>query len=143
MKVLDLNLLLYAINRDSAFHAKAKKWLEQTLNGEDSVAFPWTVILGFLRISTHPGIFPTPLRSEDAVGIVDGWLARPTVRILETGKEHWQVLKILLAETGTAGNLTTDAHLAALAIENGAELQSTDADFGRFKHLSWTNPLQQ
>ena len=141
MKLIDLNLLLYAINKDSSYHAKAKAWLETTLNGEDPVALPWVVILGFLRIATNPRIFPSPLNPDDATRVVDGWLSCPCVRVLETGKDHWGILKKLLAQTGTAGNLTTDAHLAALAIENGAELQSADADFGRFRQLSWVNPL--
>lgn len=141
MKVLDLNILLYAINKGSGAHTKAKRWLEDAFNDDEPVALPWVVILGFLRISTHPNVFPSPLAPEVAMEIVDGWLACPNAQILHPGKEHWRILKRLLNETGTAGNLTTDSHLAALAIENGAELQSSDADFGRFASLSWINPI--
>jgi uncharacterized protein len=141
VKVVDLNLLLYAVNRDSPPHAAARDWLERTLSGEELVAFPWVVILGFLRISTSPRVFPEPLDPGEALALVDGWLSRPSVLALNPGDEHWPLLRGLIEATGTAGNLTTDAHLAALAMENGAELSSTDADFARFPHLRWSNPL--
>jgi toxin-antitoxin system PIN domain toxin len=139
--VVDLNLLLYAINRDSPQHARARPWLEQVMNGPDPVGLPWIVLLGFLRLSTSSRVFPAPLAPEEAVRILDGWLERPQVVPLAPGDRHWAVLRALLAECGTAGNLTSDAHLAALAIEHGAELHSTDRDFGRFKDLRWSNPL--
>ncbi len=101
----------------------------------------WAVVLGFLRLATSARIFPRPLDPEQALAVVDGWLARPCVTALAPGEEHWRILRGLLGESGTAGNLTTDAHLAALAIEHGAELCSTDADFARFPRLSWVNPL--
>lgn len=141
MKLLDTNLLIYATDQDSVHHAKIKPWFEKTLSGEEPVAFAWVVLLGFLRITTNPRVFPTPLTPEDATGIIDGWLAFPSVRVLSPGTEHWRILKDLLASSGTAGNLTTDAHLAALAIENGCELVSTDSDFARFARLRWVNPL--
>jgi hypothetical protein len=141
VKLLDLNVLLYAVNRDSAHHARAKAWLEQTLTAEEPVALPWVVLLGFLRLATTPRVFPQPLGPGQALEVVDGWLACPAVVALAPGNEHWRILKDLLAESGTAGNLTTDAHLAALAIEHGAELCSTDADFARFARLRWRNPL--
>lgn len=141
MKVVDLNLLLYAVNRDSAHHARAKSWLEQALSGDEPVAVPWAVLLGFLRLATSPRVFRKPLAPGQAVDVVDGWLARPQVVPLTPGDEHWRILRELLEQSGTAGNLTTDAHLAALAIEHGAELCSTDGDFARFRHLRWVNPL--
>jgi toxin-antitoxin system PIN domain toxin len=141
VKLLDLNLLLYAVNSDSPPHFKAKAWLEETLSGEEPVAIPWVVILGFLRVSTNPRIYSQPLPASQALEIVDGWLAQSNVRFLSPREEHWRILRSLLSESGTAGNLTTDAHLAALAMENGAELCSTDADFGRFPALHWTNPF--
>jgi hypothetical protein len=112
------------------------------LSGDEPVALPWAVLIGFLRISTHVRVLPNPLTTEQAVVIVDGWLAQPAVRVLQAGVEHWRILRDLLLEAGTAGNLTTDAHLAAIAIENGAELNSTDRDFGRFRGLRWVNPLE-
>lgn len=141
MKVVDLNLLLYAINRDSPRHAAAKAWLESALSGEETVAIPWVVVLGFLRIATNPQVMPRPISVDDAVDVVDGWFAQPSVIDLSPGDEHWRVLKDLIVEAGTAGNLVTDAHLAALAIEQGAELYSTDSDFARFARLRWTNPV--
>ena len=99
------------------------------------------VVLGFLRLTTHPRIFPAPLETAQAIAVVDGWLARPLGQVLDQGPEHWALVRRLLAETGTAGNLVTDAHLAALAIEHGCELCTTDADFGRFPGLRCRNPI--
>jgi toxin-antitoxin system PIN domain toxin len=141
MKVLDLNLLIYAVNRDSGFHARARSWLEATLSGDEPVGIPWAVILGFLRIATSDRVLPKPLKPDQGLTIVTGWLAQPAVFALSPGDGHWTTLRRLLDEAGTAGNLTTDAHLAALAIENGAELCSTDSDFARFPNLRWMNPL--
>lgn len=141
MKIVDLNLLLYAVNRDSPRHADARTWLREAISGDERIALPWTVILGFIRLTTSPRVFELPLSAEDAMGTVDAWLSQPSVSPLEPGDGHWRILRDLLGEAGTAGNLTTDAHLAALAIEHGAELCSTDLDFARFKLLRWTNPL--
>jgi hypothetical protein len=141
VKLVDLNLLLYAVNLDAPKHAASRAWLEEVLSGDEPIGLSWPVLLGFLRISTHVRILPNPLTTEQALAVVDGWLAQPAVRVLPAGPEHWRILRDLLVESGTAGNLTTDAHLAALAIENGAELCSTDRDFGRFPKLRWVNPL--
>ena len=141
MKVVDLNILLYAINTDGPHHAAAKSWLERALSGEETVGMPWVVILGFLRLSTHPGVFPTPLEPAEAVAVVDSWLARPCVETVAPGSGHWVLFRQLLLETGTAANLTTDVHLATLAMERGAELHSTDTDFARFAKLRWVNLL--
>lgn len=141
MKLIDLNLLLYAVNRDAPRHAEARAWLEGTLSGTEPVALPWTVILGFVRITTHSRILARPLTTQQALSVVDGWLDQPSVRVLDPGAEHWSRLRGLLEDVGSAGNLTTDAHLAALAIENGCELSSTDSDFARFPRLHWVNPL--
>jgi uncharacterized protein len=141
VKLIDLNLLLYSVNRDSVPHRQAKAWLEDVLSGDEPIAIPWVVLLGFLRISTNPHLFPDPLQVRQALEIVDGWLAQPNVQLLSPQVRHWPILRSLLNESGAAGNLTTDAHLAALAIENGAELCSTDSDFSRFPRLNWTNPL--
>jgi uncharacterized protein len=139
--VVDLNLLVYAVNRDSARHVVAKAWWERVLSDDEPVGVPWTVILGFLRVTTSGRVLPKPIRAEQALAIVDDWLARPVVVPLSPSERHWYVLRDLLSDAGTAANLTTDAHLAALAIENGAELCSTDTDFARFKTLRWRNPL--
>jgi hypothetical protein len=141
MKLVDLNLLLYAVNRDSARHQRAKAWLERVLGGEESIALPWVVLLGFLRLATSPHIFTRPISVDQAMAVVDGWLDQPPVVALNPGEEHWRIMRDLLGDAGSAGNLTTDAHLAALAIENGAELCSTDGDFARFAQLRWINPI--
>ena len=142
MILIDLNLLVYATNIDSVHHRAARRWLEKILNGEEPVALPWAVVLGFIRIATNGRILPQPLTTAQALGVVDGWLTLPVVRALQPGPEHWRILRGLLDQTGAAGNLTTDAHLSALAIENGCTLCSTDTDFARFKHLKWINPLR-
>lgn len=142
MKVVDLNLLLYAINRDSPHHDKARSWWEDSLSRDEPIGMAWVVILGFLRLTTRPGLFPSPLRIEDALSVMDGWLTHPTVVTLHPGARHWKVLKELLVETGAGGNLTTDAHLAALTIECDATLVTTDRDFSRFAPpLRHVNPL--
>ncbi|MEA3246380.1 MAG: type II toxin-antitoxin system VapC family toxin [Gemmatimonadota bacterium] len=141
MRLVDLNILLYAVNADSPRHARARKWLEQAIGGPDGIALAWVVILGFLRITTNGRVFQAPLTPAEAAAIVDGWLARPNVVHLEPGPGHWRLLRAMLEAEGAAGNLTTDAHLAALAVEHGCELCSTDADFGRFAQLDWVNPL--
>lgn len=141
MKLIDLNVLLYATNADSPHHAAAKAWMTDALSATETVALPWPVLLGFLRLTTSPRVFARPLDIRDAIAVVDAWCARPQVVQLPPGFDHWEILRDLLLDSGPAGNLTTDAHLAALAIEHGAELCSTDSDFARFRQLRWTNPL--
>jgi toxin-antitoxin system PIN domain toxin len=141
MKIIDLNILLYAVNADSPHHARVRPWLEGVLSSDESVALPWAVILGFLRIATHPRVLTRPIKPDEAIAVVDSWLSRPNVVALAPTDEHWAILKEGLLDAGTAGNLTTDAHLAALAIEHAAELCSTDTDFARFNRLRWTNPI--
>ena len=141
MKLLDVNVLIYAVSRDAPQHSRAREWLERTLSGEETVALPWIVVLGFLRVTTHPRVLTRPLSAEQALDVVDGWLTRSNVVTLPAGDEHWALLRPLLSAAGTAGNLTTDTHLAALAIEAGCELCSTDSDFGRFPNLRLVNPI--
>ncbi len=140
MKLIDLNVLLYAVNEDAIHHVPVLAWWEQALSGDEPVGLPWVVLLGFLRIATNPDIFPQPLDADTAIGKIDAWLSRDTTRLVHEKDEHWDILRSLLAETGTAGNLTTDAHLAALAISHGAVLISCDTDFARFRGLRWENP---
>jgi len=141
MILVDANLLIYAIDVDSPHHAMARRWLEGVLSGADDVALAWGVVLAFLRVVTHPAIMCKPLPAEDALGFVDGWLAQPRVHLLAPGERHWALLSGLLRATGTAGNLTSDAHLAALAIEHGCSVASADNDFRRFPALRHVNPL--
>lgn len=133
---------MYAVKRDSPLHALAKSWLEEALSADEPTAFSWVVILGFLRIATSPRIFPSPLEPQQALAVVDGWLSRASVVVLDPGDGRWSLRQELLEDGGTAANLTTDAHLAAVAIEHGAELNSTDSDFARFPHLRWVDPLR-
>jgi toxin-antitoxin system PIN domain toxin len=141
MIVPDVNLLLHAYNSGSKVHDRARAWLEDLMNGDRPVGFAWAVVLGFVRITTHPAVLSRPLDAGDACEIARSWLERPHAGILHPGERHAQLVFGLLESLGTAGNLTTDAHLAALAIEHQAELHSTDADFARFAGLKWRNPL--
>jgi uncharacterized protein len=141
MIVIDLNLIIYAHNRDAPQHEQARRFWQQALSGSERVGLAWSVVLGFLRLTTHPRILPRPLAAELAIEIVNEWMAQPQVALVSPTSQHWTILKELLATLGTAGNLTADAHLAALAIEHGARLYSSDSDFARFAALRWTNPL--
>jgi len=138
----DVNLLVHAYNRESPRHAAARKWWESLLSGSQSVGLAWVVILGFIRITTHRQIMREPLGAEEACAHARAWLVQPYVTLMHPGTRHAEILFGLLEALGTAANLTTDAHLAALAIEHQCDLQSTDADFGRFSGLRWTNPIK-
>jgi toxin-antitoxin system PIN domain toxin len=142
MKIVDLNVLLYAVNRDAVQHRLARAWWERALNDEDTIGLAWVVLLGFLRLSTNPRVFPRPLDPGEAARKLDAWLARDNVRVVREKDDHWATLEPLLGRTGTAGNLTTDAHLAALALSHDAVLVSTDRDFERFTGLRWEDPLR-
>ena len=141
MKILDVSLLVYAVNKDAPLHARAKAWLEKTVRGPETVAFSWNVLLAFLRLTTRPGLFRHPLPVKTAFDLIASWLDQPAVTTVDPGPRHLRVLRELLGAFGTGGNLTSDAHLAALAVEHGAELCSCDSDFARFPGLWWRNPL--
>jgi uncharacterized protein len=140
--LLDANLLIYAVNEDAPQHRMVREWLESALSGDEEVRFPWVVLLAFLRLTTRPGLFAKPLSIEVAFDLIDEWLRVPSAAILHPGREHPRILRQLLEESGTGGNLTTDAHLAALAVEFGATLISLDHDFARFAGLKWSHPLK-
>ena len=142
MKLPDVNLLLYAVDESSPRYDRAKPWLEDILSGTEQIAFPWSVLLGFVRISTNPVAFAKALDAKEALDLVDSWLAQPVATIVNPSDRHADILRRLLEPVGAAGNLTTDAHLAAIAIEHGAELLSSDADFTRFEGLRWRDPLR-
>ena len=141
MKIVDVNILLYAVNPDAPHHDRLSEWWEEQLNGDESIGLAWAVAVGFLRVSTHPGIFPSPLAPQEAIGLLDAWLALDIVSLVTEKRDHWRALRGLLTDVGVAGNLTADAHLAALALTHGATLASCDADFSRFRRLRWENPL--
>jgi toxin-antitoxin system PIN domain toxin len=142
MKIVDINLLIYAVNKDTPHHTRARKWLEHCLSSDEPFGFAWIVILGFLRIVTNGRIMPMPMASDLALEIVEDWLQQPPSLTIAPSQQHWSIFKEILMPLGTAANLTSDAHLAALAIEHGARLYSTDNDFSRFKSLRWTNPIE-
>ncbi len=137
MKLVDVNVLLNAVNEDSVGHSPARALLEAALAAPAGVGFAWIVVLGFVRLVTRRGILAHPMPVEDALGIVDDWLTAPQARLVEPTPRHWPTLARLLVGAGAAGNLTTDAHLAALAIEHGATLVSFDRDFERFAGLDF------
>ncbi len=135
MRIPDTNLLLFASDAGSLFHPAAADWLAEHLSGHESVGFAWVALLGFLRLSTKSTVFADPFRPSEALDAIDGWLARPNATVIRPGSGHASQLRELLERAGTAGDLTTDAHLAALAIEYSATLATFDADFHRFGEL--------
>lgn len=141
MILVDTNLLIYAVNRDSPMHDNARGWLETVLSGNTIVGLPWMVLIAFLRLTTNPRVVQSPMLIDQALGYIDGWLQQPYVIPLNPGERHWAILNRLLLSSGLAGNLTNDAHLAAMAIEHGYVLYSVDNDFRRFDGLEYVNPL--
>jgi len=139
--LIDTNLWLYASLRESPQHDAAKIWLEATFNGDEPIALAWNVVLAVLRISTQSRLMLQPLRPAQALELVEGWLQHPLVELVQPGPAHWEVLRLLIEQAGTAGNLSNDAHLAALAIEHNCTLCSADNDFRRFPGLQLINPL--
>ena len=141
MVIVDANVLLHAVNDESPSHAVAYVWLERALDGAEAVGLAWVALLAFIRISTRTGIFPRPLEPGDAVAVVEGWISRPSAVVVEPTPRHASILRGLLEDAGTAGNLTSDAHLAALALEHRAEIVSFDRDFQRFVGLRSRVPV--
>ncbi len=142
MILVDANLLLYATITDYPQHGSARAWLEAQLNAPPRVGVPWVSLLAFLRISTNARLFPKPFSVADAWARVGDWLDLPNVWIPIETERHASVLGNLLVQTESAGGLVSDAHVAALAIEHGLTLCSTDRDFARFPGLRWENPLR-
>ncbi len=142
MKLPDVNLFVYAYDASAPQHEPAKEWLEGALSGTETVALAWVAVIGFIRLTTSRQRFGYPWSVEQALDIVDSWLAQPVATVIHPTSRHAAVLRDLLTPLGTGGNLTTDAHLAALAIEHGATLCSHDNDFSRFAGLSWMDPLR-
>jgi uncharacterized protein len=138
---IDVNLLLYAYDSSSPFHREARDWLEKTLSSDALVGIPWQNVLAFLRIVTNARLPGRRFTIVEAVGIVNSWMDQPNVRLLAPGEGHWTVLSRALTEGQAQGPLVSDAALAALAMEHGAVLHTTDRDFARFPGLRWKNPL--
>ncbi len=142
MKLLDVNLLVYATNSAAPGHARARAWFEETMSGTETVALPWHTLLGFVRLTTRRVIMNPPLEIDQALNYVEDWLQQPCATTVHPTYRHSAVLRDLLGAVGTAGNRVSDAHLATLAIEHGATLCSADEDFGRFPGLTWFDPLR-
>ena len=138
----DVNVLVHAHNVDSASHEKARGWWDACLAGSEGIGLAWVAILGFVRITTNRRVVARPLPVRDIMAQMETWLALPQVHVAQPSDNHFARLRAELERLGTAGNLTTDAHLAVLAIERGYVLYSTDADFARFEGLRWVNPCR-
>jgi toxin-antitoxin system PIN domain toxin len=138
--LVDANVLLHAVNERAREHEAARAWLSASLRSNEAVAFAWTVVLAFLRLATHPSVFPRPLTTGDAATALERWLDAPPAVLLDPTRRHLPLLRGLLERSGTAGNLVGDAHLAALALEHGATVVSFDRDFGRFDGVAWRLP---
>lgn len=141
MILVDANILLYAEDSLHPRHEQARAWWDAQLSGNEIVCLCWTVLCAFIRIATNPRVFENPLSLEQAAARVQGWLDQPCTRLIHPTERHWIVFQQVLADGQALANLVTDAHLAALAIEHGCELASTDSDFARFPKLKWKNPL--
>ena len=141
MIVLDTNLLLYAYDTTSAQHEPARRWVEAAFSGVEPVGLPWQTLSAFLRIATNVRLPGDRFTMDEAATIIDQWAALPVVHLLAPRDRHWAILRRMLVEGKASGPLTTDAQLAALTIENGGVLYTTDRDFARFPGLKWINPL--
>lgn len=141
MKLIDINVLIYATNPDSPYHERLKAWWEGLLRSSESIALPWIVLTGYVRVATNRSTSADPIPPEQAIGCVEKWLALPNVHVVSETPDFWTLFDQLVAEAGRGGNLVADAHLAAIAIGNGATLSSCETDFARFSKLRWENPL--
>ncbi len=142
MILVDTNILIYAEDRLSPLHEEAREWWDTQLSGESPVCLCWSILSSFFRISTNRQIFIKPLTMKQAITRVQSWIDQPCVRLINPTESHWQIFKTMLLEGQANANLVVDAHLAALAIEHGCILHSTDSDFSRFPKLKWKNPLK-
>ena len=141
MIIPDANVLLYAYHAGAAQHERARHWVEAAFSGSEPVGLPWLCVGAFLRIATHPQIFTEPYTTVEAVSIVQSWFAAPAVAVIEPGDRYWAILSRLLIDSQVRGALVTDAVLAAIAIEAGATLATTDRDFRRFDGLKLLDPI--
>ena len=141
MILQDVNLLVYAVDETSAFHPRARTWWDNALSSSQIVGLCYPSMLGFIRLTTNRRVFVAPLSVDQAMEYVHSWLAQSNTTTVVPTPRHWPLFETLLKSTGTGANLTTDAHIAALAIEHGYTVFSNDADFSRFENLRWKNPL--
>ncbi|MGD1104787.1 MAG: type II toxin-antitoxin system VapC family toxin [Terriglobia bacterium] len=143
MILIDANLLLYASDTASIHHEPARRWLESTLSDAEPIGLAWVALLAFLRVGTNPRLRKNAFTLAEAATIVAGWLPRPMVTLVNPGERHWKILCDMMTQGQARGPLVTDAHLAALAIEHGAILATSDRDFARFPGLKFFNPLDK
>ena len=141
MILVDTNILLYAEDSLHPRHEQARTWWDAQLSGTGIVCLCWTVLSAFVRIGTNHRVFEQPLSLEEAIARIQSWLDQPCTRVVRPTERHWIIFQQLLRDGQAAANLVSDAHLAALAIEHGCVLASTDSDFARFAKLKWSNPL--
>jgi uncharacterized protein len=139
--LVDANLLLYAYHPRADQHEKSRVWLEAVLSGRELVRFAWLTVWAFIRIATNPRAFEHPLTVAEAEAAIASWLAQPTAGIVEAGERHWDILREVLRQGQATGPLVMDAVLAAIAIEHGATICTTDRDFSRFPNVKWMNPI--
>jgi toxin-antitoxin system PIN domain toxin len=142
MILVDANILLYAEDQLSPQHESAREWWDAQLSGASPVCLCWSVLCAFIRIGTNPRVFERPMTLKQALSRVQSWLNQPCVRLIYPTERHWTVLQSLLIAGQALGNLVSDAHLGALAVQHGCTLMSTDGDFARFPQLKWKNPLK-
>ncbi len=140
MKLVDANVLIYAVNKDAPRHGASREWLDRSLSGGATVAFTWVALLAFLRLTTSRRLFPFPMSTPDAIRQVDDWLAQPSAVVVEPTSRHLTLVRDLLDPVGVGGNLVNDAHLAALAIEHRCEVVSYDKGFLRFDGVTLETP---
>jgi len=140
VNIVDANVLIYAMNEDARHHDEARTWLDDSLSGAAIVGFAWIAILAFVRLSTKAGLFPSPLPVDGALDRVEAWTSAPAAVIVEPTARHLSLVRGLLDDLGTGGNLVDDAHLAALSIEHRGSVVSYDHDFGRFPGVTWRPP---
>lgn len=143
MKLVDTNVLLYAVDERSERHAAAKGWLDSALSGQISVGFSWMALVGFVRISTHPNFFEAPMSTDEAMDCVDLWTGARSAHLLHPGARHSRILREILEEVGQDGTLVSDAHIAALAKEHKATVVTFDSDFARFSGVRWEKPWSE
>ena len=141
--LIDANILLYAVDEDSPFHASAHDWIDETLNGSRRVGIPWLSLVAFVRIATHPRALLEPLTPAEAWQFVDEWLDAPAVWVPGPGRGHREILGRLIRDLDLRANLVSDAVLAALCIEHGLQMVSADSDFARFTEIGWLNPVSR
>ncbi len=140
--IIDANVLVYAVDEDARYHAQAKAFLEEHLNGDRRIGLPWQSLAAFLRIVTHPRIMTTPMDGSSAAGFVNDWLDAPAAWVPDVTSRTWPILHDLIDAHAVTGNLVPDAQLAAIAIQHGVSVVSADTDFALFPEVVWVNPFE-